>query len=128
MLLPLVRCGQLFATPWTIACPPPLSMEFSRQEHRRRLPFPTLGHLPIPVIKTVPLIINLLHWQADSLPLAPPGKPPVNLKLLIHSAPPPNIVFGDFFLRFFRYNRFQNFVDWSSYSFTSTTLLKLLYQ
>ena len=26
-------CGQLFETPWTIACQAPLSMEFSRQEY-----------------------------------------------------------------------------------------------
>ena len=36
---------QLFATPWTIACQAPLSMEFSRQEYWSGLPFPTLGDL-----------------------------------------------------------------------------------
>ena len=102
-LLLLLSCVQLFVTPWTVACPSPLSMEFSRQEHRRRLPFPTLGDLPIPVIETAPLIINLLHWQADSLPLAPPGKSPVNLKLLIYP-PPPTIAFWWFLSQiFFRY-------------------------
>ena len=32
---------QLFATLWTVACQPLLSMEFSRQEHCSGLPFPT---------------------------------------------------------------------------------------
>ena len=30
---------QLFATPWTVACQAPMSMEFSRQEYWSRLPF-----------------------------------------------------------------------------------------
>ena len=38
---------QLFETPWTIACHGPMSMEFSRQEYWRRLPFPTLGDFPV---------------------------------------------------------------------------------
>ena len=36
------------ATPWTIACQAPLSMEFSRQEHWSGLPFPPPGGLPDP--------------------------------------------------------------------------------
>ena len=39
-------CPQLFATPWTVACQAPLSMEFSRQEYWSGLPFPSLGDLP----------------------------------------------------------------------------------
>ena len=42
---------QLFETPWTIACHGPMSMEFSRQEYWRRLPFPPPGDLPDPGIK-----------------------------------------------------------------------------
>ena len=34
---------QLFATPWTVACQAPLSMEFSRQEYWRGLPCPSPG-------------------------------------------------------------------------------------
>ena len=34
------------ATPWTIACQPPLSMGFPRQEYWRGLPFPSPGDLP----------------------------------------------------------------------------------
>ena len=46
-------------------------MEFSRQEYWNGWPFPPPGDLPDPGIK----LLSLLHWQADSLPLAPPGKP-----------------------------------------------------
>ena len=42
---------QLFATPWTVVCQAPLSMEFFRQEHWRGLPFPTPGDLPHPGIE-----------------------------------------------------------------------------
>ena len=37
---------RLFATPWTVACQAPLSMEFSRQEYWSGLPFPSPGDLP----------------------------------------------------------------------------------
>ena len=63
---------QLFVTPWTVACQAPLSMEFSTQEYWYRLPFPTPGDLPNPGLNLC--LLHLLHWQADSLPLAPPGK------------------------------------------------------
>ena len=39
---------QLFATPWTVTCQDLLSMEFSRQEYWRGLPFPTPGDLSDP--------------------------------------------------------------------------------
>ena len=38
---------QLFATPWTLVCQVPLSMDFSRQEYWSRLPFPSPGGLPL---------------------------------------------------------------------------------
>ena len=38
----------LFAIPWTVALQAPLSMGFSRQEYRSRLPFPSPGDLPDP--------------------------------------------------------------------------------
>ena len=41
----------LFATPWTVPCQAPLSMEFSRQEYWSGLPFPTLEDLHNPGIK-----------------------------------------------------------------------------
>ena len=67
-------CGhvQLFASPWTVTCQASLSMGFSRQEYWRGLPCSLSGDLPDPGIELH--LLNLLHWQADSIPLAPPGK------------------------------------------------------
>ena len=61
---------QLFETAWTVAYQGPLSMGFSRQEHRRGLPFPSPGDLPNAVIKP-----GSSALQADTLPSEPPGKP-----------------------------------------------------
>ena len=47
---------QLFQTPWTVACQAPLSMQFSRQEYWRGLPFPSPGDLPDPGIKLASLV------------------------------------------------------------------------
>ena len=55
------------ATPWTVACQAPLSMEFSRQEYWSGLPFPSSGDLPDPGIK--PTSLCLLHQQVGSVPL-----------------------------------------------------------
>ena len=63
----------LFAAPWTVACQALLSIEISRQDYWSKLPFPTQGDLPDPGIKLS--LLHLLHWQVDSLPLVPPGKP-----------------------------------------------------
>ena len=41
----------LFATPWTVACQTPTSVEFSRQEYWSGLLFPTPEDLPDPGIK-----------------------------------------------------------------------------
>ena len=41
-----------FVTPWTAAHQAPLSMEFSRQEYWRGLPFPSPGDLPDPGIES----------------------------------------------------------------------------
>ena len=46
-VLSIVR---LSATPWTVACQAPLSMEFSRQEHWSKLSFHTAGDLRNPGI------------------------------------------------------------------------------
>ena len=51
---------------WTVAHQAPPSMEFSRQEYRIGLPFPTPGDLPDPEIE--PVSRCLLHWQVGSLP------------------------------------------------------------
>ena len=61
--------------PMAVACQAPLSMRFSRQEYWSQLPFPSPGDLPNP--GTEPMSLMSLHWQAGSLPLAPPGKPKV---------------------------------------------------
>ena len=37
---------QLFATPWTVACQAPLSMDFSRQDYWSWSPSPSPGDLP----------------------------------------------------------------------------------
>ena len=50
-------------TPWTVARQGPLSVEFSKQEHQRGLPFPSPGDLPDPGIK-----LGSPALQVDSLP------------------------------------------------------------
>ena len=45
-------------------------LEFSRQEYRSGLPFPTPGYLPNPGID-----LGSFALQTDSLPSEPPGKP-----------------------------------------------------
>ena len=51
----------------------PLTMGFSRQEHQRGLAYPPPGDLPR--LGSNLSLLYLLHWQAGSLSLAPPGKP-----------------------------------------------------
>ena len=68
-IMPCVSCCSpvwLFATPWTVACQAPLSMEFSRQEYWSALPFPSPGDLPNPGIEPRSPVL-----QADSLPSKP---------------------------------------------------------
>ena len=60
----------LFVTPWTIAHQAPPSMEFSRQEYWRGLPFPSPGDLPNPRIEPGPPTL-----RADALPSELPGNP-----------------------------------------------------
>ena len=68
----LVVCRSLLPHGLYVACQAPLSKTFSKEEYWSGLSFPTPGDLPHPGI--LPLL-HLLHWQADYLPLAPPGKP-----------------------------------------------------
>ena len=58
------------ATPWTVACQAPLSMEFSRQEYWSGLPFPSPADLHNLGIETPSPAL-----QADSLASEAPGKP-----------------------------------------------------
>ena len=60
---------RLFATPWTVACQAPLSLELSRQEHWSGLPFPPPGDLPNPEIKPANPVSPAL--QLDSIPPQP---------------------------------------------------------
>ena len=65
---------QLFATPWTVAHQASLSMEFTRQEYRSGLPFPSPEDLPN---------LGIELWspalQAYSLPFELQGSPVINL-------------------------------------------------
>ena len=69
LLVKLLSCVRLFATPWTVAYQAPLSMRFSRQEYWSGLPFPSPGDLPDPGIEP-----GSSALQADALPSEPPGK------------------------------------------------------
>ena len=69
-------------TPWTVAHQAPLSIGFSRQKYWKGLPCPLPGDLPDP--ETKPVSHSFLHWQAISLPLAPPGKPSFNLNYSLY--------------------------------------------
>ena len=62
----------LFATSWTVARSAPLFMKFSRQEYWSGLQFSPRGDIPTQGLNLC--FLHLLHWQADSLPLALPGK------------------------------------------------------
>ena len=53
--------------------PPGSSVHGIREEYWNGLLFPTPGNLPDPGIELS--LLSLLHWQAGSLPPAPPGKP-----------------------------------------------------
>ena len=69
---------QLFVTPYSVTHQSPLSMEFSRKGYWSWLPCPSPGDLPDPGKGTNIKLFELrqlLHWQADSLPTEPPGKP-----------------------------------------------------
>ena len=48
VVVSLLSYVQFFATPWTVARQPPLSMGFPRQEYRSGLSFPSPGDLPDP--------------------------------------------------------------------------------
>ena len=70
-------------TAWTVACKPPLSMGFPRQEYWSGLPFPFPEDLPNPGIKP-----GSPALQADSSPSEPPGKPISKvLSTLLHLEP-----------------------------------------
>ena len=65
----MLHCVRLFATPWTVVCQAPLSMEFFRQEYWSGLPFPSPGDLSDPGIE--PGCVSCT--ARDSLPLSCQG-------------------------------------------------------
>ena len=75
---------QFFVTLWAVALQAPLSLGFSRQEYWSGLPFPSPGDLPNQ--GSNPDLLHLLHWQASSLPVAPPGKPSLSLIIRFYSS------------------------------------------
>ena len=79
-MLNCIWCVWLFVTLRTVAHQAPLSVGFSKQEYWNGLPFPPPGIFPIQ--RSNLSLLCLLHWQAGSLPLAPPGKPTVKPRLL----------------------------------------------
>ena len=64
---------RLSVTPWTVARQAPLSMGFSRQEYWCKVPCPP-QRIFLTQGSNLPFL-RLLHWQAGSLPLGPPGSP-----------------------------------------------------
>ena len=70
MLPEKAMAPRLFVTQWTITCQAPLSMKFSRQEHRSGLTFPFSEDLPYPGIEH-----GFPALQVESLQSEPPGKP-----------------------------------------------------
>ena len=70
-----LSCVQLFATPWTVACQAPLSMEFPSQEYWSGLPFSPPGALPDPGIEPAsPASVGRVF------PTEPLGKPLVGVR------------------------------------------------
>ena len=61
-----------YATPWTVARQPPLSMGFPGQECYSHLSFPTRGDLPKPGIEP-----SSPALEKDSLPLSHQGSPSI---------------------------------------------------
>ena len=59
--------------PWTVARQAPLPMEVSREEYWSGVQFPTQEIFRAKGLN--PHLLHLLHWQVDSLPRVPPGKP-----------------------------------------------------
>ena len=73
---------QLFASPWSIACQVPLSMELSRQEYWSGLPFPLPGDLPNPVIE--PMFLASPALAGGSFAAMPPRKPLITLYVMYY--------------------------------------------
>ena len=62
--------SESFETPWTVAHPAPLSMEFPRQQYLSGLPYPPPGDLPNPGIEPMYPALAGRFFTAE-----PSGKP-----------------------------------------------------
>ena len=70
----LQSCPTFFNPMDYIAHQAPLSIGFSRQEYWSGLHFLLQRIFPTKGLNPCLLYIYILHWQAGSLPLVPPGK------------------------------------------------------
>ena len=75
----MLSCVRLFATPWIVVSPAPLSTELSRQEYWNGLQCPPSGCLPNPGIEPVSLASPELTGRFFTA--GPPGKPYIYLAL-----------------------------------------------
>ena len=66
---------QLFATPWTVACQAPLSVEILQARILERVAM-SFSRGSSQHRDRTHVSLSPLHWQVGSLPLMPPGKPP----------------------------------------------------
>ena len=71
------------AVPRTVTYQAPLSMGLLRQEHRSGCHFLFQGIFPTQRLN--PHLLCLLHWQANSLSLAPNGKLPCSANIRYYS-------------------------------------------
>ena len=71
-----LRCVQLFVTLWAVACQPPLSMGFSRQEYWEWVSVSPPGDLPDPRTERASLVSPAL--AGGIFTTEPPGKPFLN--------------------------------------------------
>ena len=88
---------QLFSTPWTVGHQVPLLMEFSSQQYRSTLPFPTPGDLPDPGIK--PTSVASPALRGGFFTTSPSSKPfmlLINVKNLTQT---PSMITGNRHLR-----------------------------
>ena len=68
-----------------VVCKAPLSMRFPKQEHWSGRHFLLQGIFPTQGLNV--RLLCLLHWQAGSLPLVPPGKPQKKVSAVLVSMP-----------------------------------------
>ena len=71
----------LFATPWTVALPGSSDQGISQPRILEWVAI-SFSRGIFPTQESNPHLSLLLHWQADALPLAPPGKPNLTILLL----------------------------------------------